>query len=159
MDKTGEEQTNNLNKRGRGNGLKWWNLWGKEGREKQPAATVSSASKQALIIFFIYCSQKYCVAMNIIILPRISIYCCNAMQQRYKQSVINAFLRVRLIFLVHCSHTSEFVSIEMWLGDALLQGTTWEFTSQFPEVESNKLKKKKTEKRWFLSIADGLVRH
>ena len=87
------KKTNNLNKKTQDE--KWGKVMkplGKRQRKKQPAATVSSSSKQATIIFSFCCSQKYCVAMNLIISPRISIYCCNAMQQRYKHSVISAFL-------------------------------------------------------------------
>lgn len=122
------------------NRVKWWNLWGKQGGEKQPAASVSSSSKQAVIIFSFCCSQKYCVAMNLIILPRISIYCCNAMQQRYKHSVISAFLRVCLIFVVHSSHIQGLFLLKCdWVVSHFRawHSATWGFTSQFPEVESN----------------------
>ncbi len=78
--------------------------------------------------------------MNLIILPRISIYCCNAMQQRYKHSVISAFLWMLLIFLIHSSRIQGLFLLKCdWVVSRFrAQHTaTWGFTSQFPEEESN----------------------
>lgn len=149
-------KTNSLNKKKQQkarNRVKWWNLWGKGCREKQPAATVSSTSKQAMIIFSFCCPQKHCVAMNLIISPGISIYCCNAMQQCYKRGVISAFLWVRLILLTHsCRMQGLFLLKRDWVVSSFKawHTVTWGFTSQFPEVESNNGEEAEERRLWLL---------
>lgn len=126
------------------------------GKRRQRKATVLQLchllQKQAVIIFS-FCSLKYCTAMNLIISPRISIYCCNAMQQRYKHSVISAFLWVHLIFLTQ----GLFLLKCDWVASLFRarHTATQGFTSQFPEVESNNGSAAEARRLWLLRTTRG----
>lgn len=74
---------------------------------KQPAATVSSSWRRICLLF-----QENTEAMNLIILPWVSIYCCNAMQQCYKHKS----LRLRRSFVIGPSRNHRIHQSISWSG-------------------------------------------